>query len=84
VPQQERCVPGAGQCRHSTGNLVEEAGDRMIRANNRTLIKAAHLPQESVGWRGDPLCPLLPRLPCPRLVEVGGFASADARVPMSR
>ena len=52
---------------------------------NRTLIKVAHLPHESVGGGAPHLFPSLPlplpRLPCPRLVEVDGFVSADARTP---
>ena len=52
---------------------------------NRTLTKAAHLPHESVGGGAPPLFPPLPlplpRLPCPRLVGVGGVTSADARAP---
>ena len=41
------------------------------------------MPHESVGGGAPPLFPLLPlplpRLPCPRLEEVGGLASTDAR-----
>ena len=45
---------------------------------NHTFIKATHLPHESVGGGAPPFLPL-PRLLCPRLGEVGEFASADDR-----
>ena len=52
---------------------------------NHTLIKAAHLPHESVGGSDPPLFLPLPlplsHPPCPGLVEVGGIASEDARAP---
>ena len=52
---------------------------------NRTLTRATHLPHESLGGGAPPLFPPLPlplpRLPCPRLEEVGGLASTDARAP---
>ena len=51
---------------------------------NHTLIKAAHLPQKFEGGGDPPLFPPLalplPRRPCPRLVEMDGSASVDARV----
>ena len=41
----------------------------------------AHLPHESVSGSAATLSLRLPRLVCPRLVEVDGLASVDAMAP---